>query len=521
MAAPPNTPNIPVARPMRVRDGVALGLLCAALAILTRAAVWPFSVVDWDESLYLLVGRDVLAGRLPYDGVFDHKPAGLYYLFASAQAAFGQTVTSIRVLAMLACAIAAFFLGLYAHRRLGGGLITAALTGTLYLVLSMANGGLATNTEILLNAHLAIALWLSSDPRMAIGLAWRTSVLLGLVLGFMLQINYLAGVFIVAFCAAYALELVVRRPPQGLKTYFTNGFVIFAGFLLANLLVLAPIALWGDLANYLALQGRYLAGYGAEPERWRIHVAVVDVLDAYKLPLGLMVVMVLGVLWTMIRRQPHAVRHRMALAQMLIYTGCAVAGAIASGRLFVHYFLLITPMLSVSAAVFLANLPQGAVRILCSLVLVLAAAAPLTRSALIEAGLHAWAKSLRGAPPDVPAEIALAITTRLAAGETIYVYDYQHVLYYLTRVEPPTRYPFREHHLLPIESAAIGIKPAEEMRRILAHRPRFVVAGSDPHKGTYGQASLTLSEALDREYRLVRIYGAAHEPVWLYERRAP
>lgn len=504
----------------RARDIGVLALLALVLAALTHAPVWPLSVVDWDESLYLLIGRDVLAGRLPYEGVFDHKPAGLYYLFAFAQAAFGQTVGAIRILAILACSATAFFLGLYVRRAVQGGLTAAAVTVTLYILLSMANGGLATNTEILVNTYLAAALWLASDPRMMRGLAWTPSAVLGLVFGFMVQTNYLAGVFVLGFCAAYALAL--RRAPHAFRTYVANGAVILASFLLANALVLAPIALFGDLPDYLARQSRYLSGYGAGPELWRIRVGLVDVLGAYGLLLALMAAMILGFLWTSLRREPNALRHRLVLAQLLIYAGLAALGGLASGRLFAHYFLLLLPMLAAAAAVFLASLPrEGALRLVCSLWLVFAAVTSASQVKLVEAGLRSWIKVAHGEPADPPAEIAAAVVPRLKPGETLYVYDYDHVLYYLAKVEPPTRYPFREHHLAALESAAVGIKPAEEMQRILAHKPRFVAAGTDPHDGAYGEPSRILAAALDHDYRLVRVYGEADDPVWLYERRTP
>lgn len=505
-----------------LRDGLLLGVFAIALAALTRAPVWPLSVTDWDESLYLLMGRDVLAGRLPYDGIFDHKPAGLYYQFALAQVVFGQAITAIRMLAIVACATTALFLGLYVRRAVGANFAAAVVVGALYLLLSMANGGLATNTEILINAYLAVALWLSSDPRLTRGLAVTPSLCLGLVFGFMVQTNYLAGVFVLGFCAAYALALAVRREADGVRTYFANGALIFAAFLLASGLTLAPIAIWGDLPNYLARQGRYLSGYGAGPELWRIRVGLVDVVGAYGLLLALMAAIVLGFLWTSLRREPNILRHRLVLAQMLMYAGLAVLGGVASGRLFAHYFLLMLPMLTVSAAVFLANLPrEGALRLICSLWLVLAAVASASQVKLVEAGLRSWMKTARGAPADTPAEIAKLITPQLKPAETIYAYDYDHVLYYQAKVEPPTKYPFREHHLAALESAAVGIKPAEEMQKILAHRPRFVAAGTDPHDGAYGEASAILARALDRDYRLVRVYDEASDPTWLYERRTP
>ena len=36
----------------------------------------------FDEMNYALIARSLMSGELPYHGVFDHKPIGLYYIFA-------------------------------------------------------------------------------------------------------------------------------------------------------------------------------------------------------------------------------------------------------------------------------------------------------------------------------------------------------------------------------------------------------------------------------------------------------
>jgi hypothetical protein len=44
----------------------------------------PLSVIDWDESLYMLGARALLHGQFPYVTVFDDKPLGEPVLIAAA-----------------------------------------------------------------------------------------------------------------------------------------------------------------------------------------------------------------------------------------------------------------------------------------------------------------------------------------------------------------------------------------------------------------------------------------------------
>ena len=57
------------------------------------------SAIEGDESLYLLIADRMRLGELPYTGVWDHKPAGLYLLFHWSLEVFGRHVASVRLLA--------------------------------------------------------------------------------------------------------------------------------------------------------------------------------------------------------------------------------------------------------------------------------------------------------------------------------------------------------------------------------------------------------------------------------------
>lgn len=59
------------------------------------------SVIDWDESLYLLVANAWSEGNLPYTEVWDNKPPGIYSLFLLAITFLNDSVFSIRILTVL------------------------------------------------------------------------------------------------------------------------------------------------------------------------------------------------------------------------------------------------------------------------------------------------------------------------------------------------------------------------------------------------------------------------------------
>jgi hypothetical protein len=123
-----------------------------------------------------------------------------------------------------------------------------------------------------------------------------------------------------------------------------------------------------------------------------------------------------------------------------------------------------------------------------------------------------------GRAPDLPAEIARDLKPRLGPEDIVYVYDYRIVLYFLLAVRAPTNYPFTFHHLSSAFAVRFDFRPAAEMARIVSQAPRFVIAGSDPAGGRYGDASQLLWDTLSQHYRLVKIYTKGAEAVRVYER---
>jgi len=72
--------------------GVAIGVVIAsALLVLSFG-------YGRDQSIYALVAREMLDGRMPYRDAFDFKPPGIFLVYALARALFGEAQWGIRVL---------------------------------------------------------------------------------------------------------------------------------------------------------------------------------------------------------------------------------------------------------------------------------------------------------------------------------------------------------------------------------------------------------------------------------------
>ena len=209
------------------RRWAATAPLAAAVAlavVLPRLIVLYVSVIDWDESFYALIAQQWLAGHVPYETVFDHKPIGLYAIFASFFLLFGDSVIAIRLIALVFVAATAVLLGRAAEAQFGRSPWLAAWVAALYGIASLANGGLATNTEILVNFFVVLALWLvvASDPQSRLSVP--RCVAIGGSLGLAFQVNYLAGI-LAAGAAGFYLCWIWNSQPLDVLTrrYIRDG----------------------------------------------------------------------------------------------------------------------------------------------------------------------------------------------------------------------------------------------------------------------------------------------------------
>ena len=124
------------------------------IALLARGFGFIPSVLDPDESLYLLQAREWLRGGWPYVAVWDMHPVGAPAIIALGFLLFGESIASARLVGALSVALTGFLLfRIVVLARCGRA--TGFAAGVLYVAHSVLPGGLATNTEILLAPFVA------------------------------------------------------------------------------------------------------------------------------------------------------------------------------------------------------------------------------------------------------------------------------------------------------------------------------------------------------------------------------
>lgn len=66
-----------------------------------RSVTFSFSTIDWDEITYLIMGKGILDGKIPYLEIYDNKPIGSFLVYVVMIPIFGYTIECIRWTSLL------------------------------------------------------------------------------------------------------------------------------------------------------------------------------------------------------------------------------------------------------------------------------------------------------------------------------------------------------------------------------------------------------------------------------------
>ncbi|MEM1169405.1 MAG: glycosyltransferase family 39 protein [Cyanobacteria bacterium P01_H01_bin.35] len=147
------------------------------------------SVLDKDESIYILAADSLLNSNLPYIEIWDNKPPGIFILFSLTMLILGNSIVSIRILSIIATTFTSYFLyriGAAIDAKYGEKI--GLLAGSLYAIFSLHNDGAAANAEILFAPFVTGAFVLLFQDRKFSNIK---VFLIGLILGIGMQIKYL------------------------------------------------------------------------------------------------------------------------------------------------------------------------------------------------------------------------------------------------------------------------------------------------------------------------------------------
>jgi 4-amino-4-deoxy-L-arabinose transferase-like glycosyltransferase len=313
-----------------------------ALLLLASAVVRSPTLVSHnfnvDEAIYTSLAVEMLDGALYYRDVVDHKPPGIYYIYAAIYAVAGPyRLQAVHLAMMIWVALTGLVLW-----RLGARLFSersGRLAGLLYVVVGAHGTPMdiqAANAELFMNLPLVAGVWLYVRTRQRGG-RWGY-LAAGLALSCGALIKFQAGFP----AAAVALHLLLTPGPRAAPLLL--GALGLAAPPLAHALLYLRAGAWDELRWALTFNSTYVgaAGAGFQLKRAAVRSATF---------IGFQWAVVLPAVAYLVRGRrdadPDGHRAWLLLSAWLVTSMAAVA---VGGRYFIHYYLQLTPPLALMAA---------------------------------------------------------------------------------------------------------------------------------------------------------------------------
>jgi len=308
-----------------------------------------------DQGIFGYIAQTILRGGVPYRDAWDHKPPGLYAVYALAFALFGQAMPSVHLMEGIALMIGAFFLYLVSRRLHGDavGLLGALLYGvSATLLFEWWDRGQA---EIYMGITGTIAVY-----ALLRGLDTRGNLAI-LACGFFCGLTVCfkpSGIFLVA---GLGLALFLFYRPVNVRDTAGVLGALAIGFSTSFIPLLAYFAANGalnDLYQAVIVFNTYHARIGGNPTLAGIVTGTLDFLASmnFLTPLALVGLWAVLKLPTSIPSTAGGTRVRvmgrvgMAAVIMPIWLLASAAGIWTQGKFFSYHWSPVLPPLALLAA---------------------------------------------------------------------------------------------------------------------------------------------------------------------------
>jgi 4-amino-4-deoxy-L-arabinose transferase-like glycosyltransferase len=313
-------------------------ILLASTFLLRLPALvsYPFCI---DESYYSAGATELLAGGTFYRHVVDHKPPGIYLLYAliyRVAGAYNQLAVHLTLL--LAAALTAYLVGLLAQEFFTSR--TGRWAGLLYAAASVvgpANDFQAANTELFMNLPLVAACWLGARLWMRREASRPEYLAMGFCLGLAILIRPQAAVVALPM----AVVLTRRHVPLSSMALLALGtafpLAIFASWLWRS----------GALPDAMASLA-YARFYASSlPLEVKLANGTLKTLFFLAINVGLVIP---ATAWILRAHRHDAAWQTGTACVLLAWLAASFLAVGAGGRFYPHYFIQVLPPFAVLAA---------------------------------------------------------------------------------------------------------------------------------------------------------------------------
>ena len=412
--------------------------------------------LDHDESTYMIIANEILHGKKLYTDVTDTKPVGIFLLYALLQTVFGYSIFLKRLFAALIVGLTSYLLSKVA-RRLFNDRSSGIAAGIIYIFYTSMwiYFGLSPNTELYFNLCTISGLLLFLRKS-----NW-TFLLGGLMMGIGFMFKYLVLFDFAAFMLYFLLVELIREKRKIqfnlLVPYILAGFAFLTPFLLTAFYFYAK----GRFADFYFISFELPGLYKDNSSPFSFWILLADLLGRF-LPITVFLAFVVFKKHSLIEK---------SLKLFFIFWILAILVAIyLPGKAFSHYAIQLMLPFSLLAGVFfhaefkqkgwLTKVVHGKTGIL------------VLSSLIVLIQLFSFIENV--AKPDSFRQVASYLKKNLNENETLFVSNYEPIIYYLLEQPSPTKYVHSSllfsdlHKVFKLDQSA-------EVERIIDTNPKFVL----------------------------------------------
>jgi 4-amino-4-deoxy-L-arabinose transferase-like glycosyltransferase len=497
----------------------------ALLVLLTRVPYFFDYLIDADESTYLLMGRSLLDGHLPYTQLWDGKPPLAFALVAAFMAGPGNDVVQLRLWGAVLVFISAVLVRAIVRRSVDRQLGTPA--ALLFVIgCAVTESGQATMMEYVALPFMLGALRMLVDAPVTVVRACLGGALVAAAA--MVRLN-------LAFVAPFlGLALLALSWRAGAVPAIRVAVAFAVGGCVVVALVALPYLLQGDLELFVGSCLGAGMSHSAMQSSWSsMFTLPIERTFGFKRPPGLdnrsfMLALlvwfpaVLGAAYVgwRYRRTGSARRHA------IVILGSATAGVALSillaGIFYEHHTLQLLPFAAILAALAYRQLARVGVAGRIAVIVLAGFSAGMALKPLPYAWKGVIDRAQSGHLMAGPAvELVEYLGPRCADGCTVFLMV-DHLGYWLLDKPLPTRVVHPSNIASPYVYTLPGMRsrsPEEEFAAIFASNPTYVVIRAATVRRPRVDDGYDIAQGfLQRNYRKVHEYGSGSRTVDIYER---
>lgn len=457
------------------------------MAIVLRLGTFFPSVINHDESTYIIIGNGLLHGQTYLVDTFDTKPIGIFIIYAIMNFLGGGSIFAMRLFTAATIGLTAFLLYRLGNKATGQSSVGLA-AGVMYIFLTSVFTfyGISPNTELFFVPFAIAAINISwGEDRY-----WWHFLIAGLLLGFGFIIKYVIAAD--ALALGLILLWIAWQKQELLRTIFQYCIPLVVGFFIPFALICLYYYDIGQIDNFLFYTFEVTSKYPVDATWIKRLLFVLDFFGRF------FIFTIFAVLAWRKNRFVQPNWHTFLFLWLL----CVTTITLLPGKIFGHYQIQLMPILALMAGSWFYKEKDS------STAQQWWSKNGLLTTTILWLGLTIGLFSYYTSKPDYPRQIATILSERMEEGDQVYTGNYHHIVNYLLEQNPLTPYVhssllFYEHH-----TNALNIDLEKEAKLIVEeYQPLFILLRKE-------HPDNKLTEYIYKHYQITQ---ELPDDTWLFE----